>query len=317
MRWKGMPAFSDEKTMGKCYSLPMEKENRENLYSYVRDLPEPEDYLDGVSSEIRYEPYKILLFSRYSTSQYIEKDPIVHYRFNLIVALEGSMDIHMDNEIVTMGKGESLLIFPFQHHYYLTASDKEMLWCYIGFDLHQRAGLERLKYRTMRTDSFELDCLDRLLRAGKDLKGSILSSMLHSMSERSEEYQFQKNSKAEKDGSHIVSRVQEIVYRDMNIPLTMKDISEELGVSESSLHKQFQALLGISPGRYIREAKINFACSILEAGKLNISETADQCGYDSLFSFSRAFKNITGLSPRDFRKERTLHSGNSRFPLNR
>ena len=38
---------------------------------------------------------------------------------------------------------------------------------------------------------------------------------------------------------------------------------------------------------------------------LNVSQVAQSCGYDSLYSFSRAFKKTTGLSPLAYKKVNT------------
>ena len=39
---------------------------------------------------------------------------------------------------------------------------------------------------------------------------------------------------------------------------------------------------------------------------LNIGEIAIECGYDSVYAFSRAFKNMVGMSPNKFRKIYTV-----------
>ena len=48
--------------------------------------------------------------------------------------------------------------------------------------------------------------------------------------------------------------------------------------------------------------KINYAKQMLRQGELNITEIAEQLGYDSIHHFSKQFKSITGMSPREYAK---------------
>lgn len=55
------------------------------------------------------------------------------------------------------------------------------------------------------------------------------------------------------------------------------------------------------PGDYFDgDMKIQQACKHLGSSSLHVSEIAVRCGFESLFSFSRAFKAITGMSPRQY-----------------
>ena len=281
----------------------MDKYNETRLHSYVEDLENPDDYLNGVSSKFNYIPEKLVFFSRLNSSEIVNNIPIVHYRFNLVFSLKGSLQIHMDNKIITLKEGESLLIFPFQNHYYASTENKAILWCFIGFDLSERRGLEPLRNQPVEIDSFHLISLEKMFTASDSFKVNLLSSIILSNIDK-----IAKMNAIELDDNRfidnsIISRVQKYVYSDLSRPLSTLGISKELGISESSLQKHFTKVLGISPGRYLREVKINYACSILEAGKLNISETANHCGFDSVYSFSRSFKNVTGYSPSEFKKK--------------
>lgn len=84
--------------------------------------------------------------------------------------------------------------------------------------------------------------------------------------------------------------------------LSNATLAELLGFSEVHFRKQFNQLYGTSPHRYIVELRIRRAKQLLADGFLSVSDIAEQCGFSSVYHFSRAFKNRAGLSPSDYSK---------------
>ena len=72
-------------------------------------------------------------------------------------------------------------------------------------------------------------------------------------------------------------------------------------MSPSHLRTRFRASCGVSLGKHMRELRLERACGLLRMTTARISEIADQCGFSSLFSFSRAFRVRHGLSPKAYR----------------
>ncbi|MGL1890835.1 MAG: AraC family transcriptional regulator [Spirochaetaceae bacterium] len=269
------------------------------LEHYITNLKEPQKYLDGISADLVYNPEKINFFSRLRCSEFVNDQPIIHYRFNLLFNLKGSIQIHIDKHIITLNEGESLLVFPYQNHHYVSSEDKDLLWLFIGFEMRERKGLEPLLYNPVKIEPYVLESLERMITGSNDLKSSILSTIIHLNLENSNKGGTIQH--INRDEDTIITKVQKLVYFDLSRILTTSIIAQEIGISESSLHKHFKKFIGISPGRYLREVKINYACSILESGKRNITETASLCGFDSVYSFSRSFKQVTGFPPSRFK----------------
>lgn len=275
----------------------------DTLEQHIRALKEPLNYWKGVSAENLFHPENLVFFSRKHTSHFAGYSPIVHYRYNIIFNLKGSLQIHIDNRTVILDEGEFILIFPYQSHYYFSESPKEILWFYIGFDLPGRSELNCLKYRPMPVSPFIRNTLQHMLTVEADLQVLLLSTILTAGLNGADSARGTVDKGAPEETEPLISRTRDYLFSHMDQPVTAGRIAEKMGVSESSLYKCFQRAIGISPGRYIRDIKMNHACLLLESGDRSISEISRLCGYDTLFSFSRAFKNATGISPSRFRNQ--------------
>ncbi|KQM77003.1 regulator [Pedobacter sp. Leaf216] len=67
--------------------------------------------------------------------------------------------------------------------------------------------------------------------------------------------------------------------------------------------RQFKAFTGERPVNYILGKRIERAQHLLATSQLTYSEIAIQTGFESLSYFSKSFKKITGLSPREYKKQ--------------
>jgi AraC-like DNA-binding protein len=92
-----------------------------------------------------------------------------------------------------------------------------------------------------------------------------------------------------------------IMEDHLDPPLSLRQIAELLGVSESQLAHQFRRETGSPPGKVYRQRRIERAKQLLIEG-LEIPEVSDRMGFENPFHFSRVFKQIAGVPPSQFRK---------------
>ncbi|MHA0856125.1 helix-turn-helix domain-containing protein [Paenibacillus sp. CMAA1364] len=102
--------------------------------------------------------------------------------------------------------------------------------------------------------------------------------------------------------SPIVAKTKRILEKQFNESIYLSSISDDLGVSESYLSKQFSKEIGINFIKYLTNLRIEKAKEHLGNG-LKIYEVAEQVGYDNPEHFSRVFKKATGISPLAYRQE--------------
>lgn len=97
---------------------------------------------------------------------------------------------------------------------------------------------------------------------------------------------------------HIITHASENLAKRV----TVQDLAKEAHLSVSTLERYFQAHLRISPNELLRKIKMNRAFLLLTSSALNVSEIAGECGYESLSSFSRAFRRYIGMTPLEYRQ---------------
>ena len=73
--------------------------------------------------------------------------------------------------------------------------------------------------------------------------------------------------------------------------------------SFSYFGKLFKKATGMSPQRFLLNYRMTKAAEMLRMTNLPVAEIGRQVGYPDQLHFSRAFKSIYGLSPRNWKKE--------------
>lgn len=91
-------------------------------------------------------------------------------------------------------------------------------------------------------------------------------------------------------------------YNDPNF--SFQEMAEKYGMSLPALSKYFHEKSGIVINDYVTELKINRAKYLLENTDITAAEIGLEVGYYNAGSFSRRFRQITGQSPLEYRKNR-------------
>ena len=104
---------------------------------------------------------------------------------------------------------------------------------------------------------------------------------------------------------HVAASVRKYINSHLEDRLTLNEVSAVFGLSPNYLSALFKKNCGIGFSEYITQRKIALAKSRLLEEGLKIYEVADRLGFESAFYFSKVFKKVEGMSPRDFLQART------------
>lgn len=127
---------------------------------------------------------------------------------------------------------------------------------------------------------------------------SFVQHMLQPEPERPDEAQEEQQSVSELLG-RIYAYVAEN-YDDCNFSL--QDAADKLGLSSSYLSQYFKQQTGDTLTSYVAALRIRKACSLLETTNMPLQIVSESIGYYNLNSFIRRFKQITGVTPGEWRR---------------
>lgn len=97
-----------------------------------------------------------------------------------------------------------------------------------------------------------------------------------------------------------VERAKEYLSDNLQSSLDLNAVAKFCACSPHYLSRLFAAETGMTLSLYLRKLRINEACGLLSSGRLNVSETSLEVGYQSLSHFARAFRGVIGVSPSQY-----------------
>lgn len=218
----------------------------------------------------------------------------LHHRHVLIVAIKGRATVCADDRETTLAAGEGLVVLPYQHHHYARA-DRRLHWLYVTFEYAQGVTLEPLRNRAFRLTPGRAGQLTDLVkdwrtRPESGLPELRLALLLADLTPPPEPV-------SAGAASTLKPHVNLAIQRRRPVMPTIRELAADLGMSPSHLRTRFRASCGVSLGKHMRELRLERARGLLKMSPARVSEVAEQCGFSSLFTFSRAFRARYGESP--------------------
>ena len=95
-----------------------------------------------------------------------------------------------------------------------------------------------------------------------------------------------------------------IEYLDENITkrITLEDLEMHTNTSRTAIENAFNNAFGCGAIKYFIKMKIDYAKMYIREGNYNVTQIAEMLSYESVHYFSRQFKQVTGMSPKEYSK---------------
>ena len=95
----------------------------------------------------------------------------------------------------------------------------------------------------------------------------------------------------------MVAYIKDLIDSNYPFDITISSIAESIGINKQYMSRLFKQKTNMSIKEYILAARMKEARQMISRN-MRLSEIYYQCGYKDVYSFSRAYKNYYGVSPK-------------------
>lgn len=97
--------------------------------------------------------------------------------------------------------------------------------------------------------------------------------------------------------TYVNKAIEKVIENIDNSDYSVNELSDDMAVSRSQLHRKLVALTGFSTTNFIRMIRLEKAKDLLMHNEGNITEIAYKCGFNSQSYFTKSFTEYFGKSP--------------------
>ena len=104
--------------------------------------------------------------------------------------------------------------------------------------------------------------------------------------------------------SHAVQKCCDYIELGSERKIRISDLAALCGYTEYYLTEKFKKETGVSVSQYIRFAKVERARVLLESTEMSVREIADKLAFNTVNYFIQSFRDTTGYTPAQYRREK-------------
>ena len=245
-----------------------------------------------------------------------------HYLFHYVLSGTGTLmadNAKGETQTYSIKSGQGFLIFPGQITTYY--ADLRLPWEYVWIEFDGLRVKEAL-------DLTELSMNSPVYRShSKDLREQLVNEMMYIVHHAKESpfhlighlylffdylMQSSKSTKlvhSSKMSDFYIKEAIHFIEQNFQNNITVEEIASVCGINRSYFGKIFRKSIGRSPQEFLMNYRMVKATELLKLTSLSIAEIGSAVGYENQLHFSRAFKTIYGVSPREWRNQ---HSSSPR-----
>jgi transcriptional regulator GlxA family with amidase domain len=100
-----------------------------------------------------------------------------------------------------------------------------------------------------------------------------------------------------------ILRAQTYIEKNYHAQISVDQIAGQANMSKRNFIRRFKSATQNTPLEYLQRVKIEYAKKALEKNTENVSSLMYEAGYNDLKTFRKVFKQVTGLTPQEYRKK--------------
>lgn len=86
-------------------------------------------------------------------------------------------------------------------------------------------------------------------------------------------------------------------------PIRIEDLARECSISETHFRRLFSESFDVSPAEYLNMIRVLKACDIMKKSDDQMPSVAMKCGFQTVSTLDRNFKNVLGVTPYQWKKD--------------
>ncbi|AGC67276.1 transcriptional regulator, AraC family [Thermoclostridium stercorarium subsp. stercorarium DSM 8532] len=253
-----------------------------------------------------------------------------HNAIEIAVAAKKSSGIVINNRLYTLEEGDIVYISGGDIHGYPLSPGSERI--FIIFDLNQlnNGNIFHEEYpyisktilikKDVNTElhSQVYRLIEEMLKEASNIvlgsRFSILSKIYEILAVivKGSNGAMELKSEGRKDLLYRIGQVVEYMENNYMEQITLSDTAEKFGFSEHYLSRLFKRVLGVPFRQYLNIIRIKHASESIILNKESISDIAFNCGFNSISTFNRTFREIKGCTPLQYRKMQWNHQNDGK-----
>lgn len=239
-----------------------------------------------------------------------------HYLFHYVISGTGTLmadNTKGETQTYSIKSGQGFLIFPGQITTYY--ADQELPWEYIwvefdGLRVKEALDLTELSVNTPVYHSHSKDLREQLMNEilyivhhAKESPFHLIGHLYLFMDYLTRSAKSTKLVQSSKMSDYYIKEAINYIEQNFQNNITIEDIAAVCGINRSYFGKIFRNSVGRSPQEFLMNYRMVKATELLKLTSLSIAEIGSAVGYENQLHFSRAFKTIYGISPREWRNQ--------------
>lgn len=232
-----------------------------------------------------------------------------HYLFHYVISGKGKFQ---SNEIYELKAGQGFLIEPHQITTYFADKDDPWTYAWIEFDglrvreSLQLAGIDAHQpiYNPIHPKDGER-LLDEIMYIIDNAEGRPMLIIGHAFIFLDHLIQSSKT-KMQRTGKRLrdfyMKEALSFIEQNYQHDISIEDIASFCGLNRNYFGKIFKNTMGKTPQEFLLSYRMAKAAQLLKETTLSIAAIGAMVSYQNPLHFSRAFKNVYGCSPRNYRQ---------------
>ncbi len=228
--------------------------------------------------------------------------------YYLLYLYKGSLKLSVGSDITSISEGTLVIIPPNTPYTYSHEDNKELTYYWFHF-----TG----SHATKKLTEFQLTppLIKEAPKAAQMIEKQLLKMMdIYLKNDRYRDAELAcrmdeillQLAKLEASSDHSYEKIRHSLrYINANYTSDIKipDLAKMELLSVSHYTALFKKTMGVSPGQYIIQLRMDAACDLLSNSEFNVTQIASMLGFKDCYFFSRLFKNRMNISPLKYRKE--------------